>query len=569
MITLSLLVVSTALTATSLTTPRGDELVGPPGLAEVEGGKTKIGVDAKEIVPIIEETRFTKLVGETPKHDVKVDDFFLMVTEATNEQYRQFVETTGSKPPRSWAEAAINTEIAAFNEREGLRIKELREQGTPPHEIVRQKFDAAAQARWWDENWSDQEYGVPEGKSDHPVVFVSYGDSVQYARWAGLRLMTEEEFQRAGRGDTDRAFVWGENFELAFCATVERNVDSTHPVGSFPDGATPQGIHDLCGNVWEWTSSPYVAYPKYKPLSVKIGGHKETALATWDANQRVAVSGCYKTPKEAARLTVRRATERFQATDSMGLRCASSKQPGLDVAEAVIDQDVSVYVVPEGVTYDPQLVVAMERWESRTGTATVDGYQIITAYHDVMFIPVSKIEHAGLKPLSETSVEEGPVHMGVLSTSLPLTEPALAPGTYMVAWRAKGESKKAKEEEPEAEEGDDEPEATDDDTPTSEDDPPQWDTRYDTWIFYDVEGEFVASMRARGIQHERLKPGTVAVAVKQPSDEQKEYGVLPWDQVDLVIPVPGKTSSRGFSLKMSLRMKEGTVTGDTWRMSAG
>ena len=86
----------------------------------------------------------------------------------------------------------------------------------------------------------------------HPVVNVTYTDAVTYAKWAGKRLATEEEWERAARGVDGRAYPWGSGFDRTKCNVSGKG---TAPVGSFPDDLSPAGCYDMAGNVSEWTAS--------------------------------------------------------------------------------------------------------------------------------------------------------------------------------------------------------------------------------------------------------------------------------------------------------------------------
>jgi formylglycine-generating enzyme required for sulfatase activity len=93
----------------------------------------------------------------------------------------------------------------------------------------------------------------PAGKEDHPVVYVDLEDARAYARWAGKRLPTEEEWQYAAQGADGRQFPWGNTFEAGRCN--DGSTGDTTPVGAFPAGRSPFGLLDACGNVWQWTES--------------------------------------------------------------------------------------------------------------------------------------------------------------------------------------------------------------------------------------------------------------------------------------------------------------------------
>ena len=109
----------------------------------------------------------------------------------------------------------------------------------------------------------------PIGLDDHPVVQVSWRDASAFCRHHGLRLPSEEEWEFAARGTDGRIFPWGEaapdeggtrraNYGTNNCcgADMTDGYHETAPVGSYPAGVSPFGLHDMAGNVWEWTASP-------------------------------------------------------------------------------------------------------------------------------------------------------------------------------------------------------------------------------------------------------------------------------------------------------------------------
>ncbi len=107
-------------------------------------------------------------------------------------------------------------------------------------------------------NWDQRARTYPPDKAAHPVVLVSWHDAVAYAEWAGKRLLTEEEWEKAARGTDGRVYPWGDTFDKEKCNTNESGIGGTTPVGKYsPQGDSPYGCVDMAGNVWEWTASDW------------------------------------------------------------------------------------------------------------------------------------------------------------------------------------------------------------------------------------------------------------------------------------------------------------------------
>jgi len=113
----------------------------------------------------------------------------------------------------------------------------------------------------------------PEGKEHHPVVLVSYDDAIAYAEWLSRQtgqawtLPDYDQWERAARGDAGAVFPWGDNFDPARLNSHDNGPFNTQPVGLYPGGASPHGLLDAAGQVFEWIA----AEPEQRRAWVKGG----------------------------------------------------------------------------------------------------------------------------------------------------------------------------------------------------------------------------------------------------------------------------------------------------------
>ena len=190
---------------------------------------------------------------EHPQHVVYLDDFYIDKYEVTNAQFKEFVEATG---------------YVTDAERKGFG-----EVWNPKATIHHFTLSAFKGVNWrYPHAWIDNEqfpnrphpeawenYNIMD-KMDYPVVQVSWNDAQAYAGWAGKRMPTEAEWEKAARGTDGRQWTWGNIFDLNIKGlTIHTNIgsDGPQPVGCFPTGISPYGVHDMAGNVEEWTADWY------------------------------------------------------------------------------------------------------------------------------------------------------------------------------------------------------------------------------------------------------------------------------------------------------------------------
>jgi len=230
-----------------------DRLATPEGMIYIPAGKCIIG-DSKQA--------FWKREG--PAHSVELGAYYVDKYPVTNAQYMEFVKATKHRKPAHWVEA-------------GGRI--------------------------------------PEGRSDHPVTYVSLKDATAFAAWCGKRLLSEEEWENAARGAKGNVYPWGDNYQKEMANDENAGIKSTSPVGAYPRGASSSGCHDMAGNVWEWTSSKFKLYPG-----------SEDEMEQGDEKLQIVKGGCYTDDKLFIRSSFRELVDpegAFALRATLGFRCAT------------------------------------------------------------------------------------------------------------------------------------------------------------------------------------------------------------------------------------------------------
>jgi formylglycine-generating enzyme required for sulfatase activity len=144
--------------------------------------------------------------GEQPQHTLYLPDFYLSRTLVTNAQYLAFVKSARYEPPAYWSQGRM-----------------------------------------------------PRGTDQHPVIGVTWDDALAYCRWLAettgrsYTLPSEAEWEKGARGTDGRIYPWGDAWEVGRCNSREDGVNESTPVSAYPQGASPYGLLDMAGNVWQWT----------------------------------------------------------------------------------------------------------------------------------------------------------------------------------------------------------------------------------------------------------------------------------------------------------------------------
>lgn len=215
---------------------------------------------------------------ENPQHEVTLDTYWIGKTEVTNAQFRPFVEDDGYTTPAYWTAAGW----------------EWREQ------------EAVDKPCLWDNpDWNSNQ---------QPVVCVSWYEAVAYTRWLSVqtgqefRLPTEAEWEKAARGPDGRIWPWGNDWVAANC-NCDGTIGQTTPVGQYLAGASPYGVLDMAGNVWEWTATkwgkvyPYQVEAEWTADYLTGDGGRAIRGGGWDREQEY-VRGAYRSNYDPSSLTI-------------------------------------------------------------------------------------------------------------------------------------------------------------------------------------------------------------------------------------------------------------------------
>ncbi|MGW3243361.1 ergothioneine biosynthesis protein EgtB [Streptomyces sp. NPDC001070] len=242
------------------------------------------------------------LDNERPSHVREVAPFLIDTVPVSNGAYLAFIEDGGYEDERWWTPAGW------------AHVRE--------HGLFAPLF-------WHHEGgvWLRRRFGVTEPvQRDEPVLHVSWYEADAYARWAGRRLPTETEWEKAARHDPatgrSRRYPWGD----ADPGPEHANLGQRHlrpaPVGSYPAGASPLGVRQLIGDVWEWTASDFLPYPGFAPFP-----YKEYSEVFFGPDYKVLRGGSFAVDQVACRGTFRNWDYPIRRQIFSGFRTARDARP--------------------------------------------------------------------------------------------------------------------------------------------------------------------------------------------------------------------------------------------------
>jgi iron(II)-dependent oxidoreductase len=242
--------------------------------------------------------------NERPRHERWVDAFHIDVAPVTNEAYAAFVDAGGYDDPRWWSAAGW-----AWRQEASL--------------VAPGQWRRTSGGAWW-----RNRFGVVEPvPPDEPVQHVGWYEADAYARWAGKRLPTEAEWEKAAAFDPatggSRPWPWGDDAPDAARANLGGRHLGPSSVGAHPTGASAVGCQQMVGDVWEWTSTDFGPHPGFAAFP-----YDEYSSVFHGSDYKVLRGGSWATDPAACRTTFRNWDYPIRRQIFCGFRCARDAGPG-------------------------------------------------------------------------------------------------------------------------------------------------------------------------------------------------------------------------------------------------
>jgi ergothioneine biosynthesis protein EgtB len=256
-----------------------------PGMMKIPGGLYELGFSGSDFC----------YDNEVPEHKTYLNAYEIDTYPVTNKQFMAFIDAGGYEDYRFWLS-------------DGWDI------------VNEKKWDAPLYWQKIEGYWYKKDFGgLNKISPDEPVTNVSYYEADAYSKWAGKRIPTEAEWEKAASWNEDlekkTIYPWGDELPSDHTANLLQSWNwAPCQIGSYPQGKSYYGCHQMLGDVWEWTSSEYVLYPGFRS---KFSEYTDK----WAINQKVLRGGSFATPRSQIRNSYRNYFKPHERIPFSGFRC--------------------------------------------------------------------------------------------------------------------------------------------------------------------------------------------------------------------------------------------------------
>jgi ergothioneine biosynthesis protein EgtB len=262
-----------------------DNLAVVQGMLKIPGGLYELGFSGSDFC----------YDNEVPEHKTYLNAYEIDTYPVTNKQFMAFIDAGGYEDYRFWLS-------------DGWDI------------VNEKKWDAPLYWQKMEGYWYKKDFGgLNKISPDEPVTNLSYYEADAYSKWAGKRLPTEAEWEKAASWNEDlekkTIYPWGDELPSDHNANLLESWNwAPCQIGSYPQGKSYYGCHQMLGDVWEWTSSEYVLYPGFRS---KFSEYTDK----WAINQKVLRGGSFATPRSQIRNSYRNYFKPHERIPFSGFRC--------------------------------------------------------------------------------------------------------------------------------------------------------------------------------------------------------------------------------------------------------